>query len=74
MPTFKPGVTTIKQATQVLGRPQSASTQANGHIAVGWLYTTHSNLGVGTEGVTILFGNDGRMIQVIQKFENPLGY
>ena len=71
---FQPGVTTIKQAMAVLGRPQSVATQANGASVLGWLHTTPSPLGAANQGVTILFAADGRMVRVLQRYENVLGY
>ena len=72
--SFKPGVTTMKQTTAVLGRPQSVQSQPNGSIVLGWLNNTEGPAGPATEGVTISFDANGKMIQVLQRYENILGY
>ena len=71
---FIPGVTTLKQATAVLGRPQSLSNSANGQLIVGWLHQETTTTGVAPRGITLLFDRDGRMLQVIHKYEERVGY
>jgi len=71
---FKTGVTTIDQATNVLGRPQSFTQQSDGSIVVGWLHRKTTNIGPDTQGVAILFDSNGKMVKVTQKYQNKFGY
>lgn len=71
---FKPGITTVKQATAVLGRPQSIDSRPNGSTVLGWLHNAPQGTVPANQGVTIEFGADGKMVQILSRYENLFGH
>lgn len=60
-----PGVSTVADATEKLGRPNAYSALANGQMLLQWIDVYTAN----PIHVAIVFGADGRMIRVQQVFE-----
>jgi hypothetical protein len=67
---FQPGVSTVEDATRLLGPRYLDSTNGAGQHVVEWYYTQatgHSSGEASAHGamVKILFGPDGRMIRIV---------
>lgn len=63
-----PGVSTIADATALLGTPSSRSPSANGSTLLQWIYSQGTLFGGNGGHVAILFGADGRMLRVTHQF------
>lgn len=66
---FQPGVTTLEQAKQKLGKPQSVTNAADGRVGVVWIRSQAVMGSVSRKGVAILFDKDGKMIRVVNRNE-----
>ncbi|GAB1387516.1 hypothetical protein MASR1M59_26640 [Melaminivora sp.] len=66
---FQPGLTTLEQAKEKLGKPQSVTTAADGRIGVVWVRSQATMGSASSKGVAILFDKDGKMIRVVNRNE-----
>lgn len=71
---FQPGITTVKQAAAVLGRPQSIDSRSNGNIVLSWLHKLPQGTVPATQGVTIEFAANGKMVQILSRYEDLFGH
>ncbi|TMA78483.1 MAG: outer membrane protein assembly factor BamE [Deltaproteobacteria bacterium] len=66
---LKPGISTIADATAVLGPPAFQSPDSNGSRLLQWHYTQISAFsGLSGADIGILFDDTGRMIRVTHSF------
>lgn len=66
---LQPGVTTLEQAKEKLGKPQSISHAADGRVGVVWVRSQAVMGSASSKGVAILFDKDGKMIRVVNRNE-----
>lgn len=66
---LQPGVTTLEQAKEKLGKPQSITNTADGRVGVVWIRSQAVMGSVSSKGVGILFDKDGKMIRVVNRNE-----
>ena len=66
---LQPGVTTLEQAKEKLGKPQSITTAADGRVGVVWVRSQAVMGSASSKGVAILFDKDGKMIRVVNRNE-----
>jgi outer membrane protein assembly factor BamE (lipoprotein component of BamABCDE complex) len=66
---LQPGVTTLNQAKEKLGKPYSITNLADGRVRVIWVTARGVMTSVSSKGVAILFDKDGRMVRVVNKNE-----
>lgn len=66
---LQPGVTTLEQAKEKLGKPQSITNAADGRIGVVWVRSQAVMGSASSKGVAILFDKDGKMIRVVNRNE-----
>jgi hypothetical protein len=67
---LQPGVTTIEQAKEKLGKPGSITNTANGEVGLFWS-RSQVVMGAGKwKSVAILFDKDGKMIRVVSRNES----
>lgn len=67
---FQPGVTTIEQAKEKLGKPGSITNTANGEVGFVWS-RSQVVMGAGKwKSVGILFDKDGKMVRVVLRSES----
>jgi hypothetical protein len=64
-----PGVTTLEQVTDRLGKPESITNAADGQVGVVWVRPKAAMDSAATKGVTILFDKDGKMIRIVKRKE-----
>ena len=66
---LKPGISTIADATTILGPPAFQSRDSNGSSFLQWHYTQISAFsGLSGADVGILFDDSGRMVRVTHSF------
>jgi hypothetical protein len=66
---LKPGISTIADATAILGPPAFESPDSNGTRLLQWQYTRISAFsGLSGADIAILFDDTGRMIRVTHSF------
>ncbi|MGE5304662.1 MAG: hypothetical protein ACM3TN_15235 [Alphaproteobacteria bacterium] len=66
---LKPGISTIADATAILGPPALESVDSNGTRLLQWQYTHISAFsGLSGADIGILFDDTGRMIRVTHSF------
>ncbi len=66
---FEPGVTTLDQLIERLGEPETTTGTSDGHIAVVWSRPKASLDANHTNGVTIIFDNESRIIRIVKRNE-----
>ena len=66
---LQPGVTTLEQAKEKLGKPQSITNAADGRVGVVWVRSQAVMGSASSKGVAILFDKDGKMIRVVKRNE-----
>lgn len=60
---FKEGVTTLQEATEILGTCDSVVAGENGARICNWRYTTHAYTGGGSQtDISLTFGKDGKLL------------
>lgn len=67
---LQPGVTTIEQAKEKLGKPGLITNTQNGEVGLAW---SRSQVVMGSskwKSVAILFDKDGKMIRVVSRQES----
>lgn len=67
---LQPGVTTLEEAKERLGKPRSISNSADGSYGVTWVRAQALMGSVSSKGVSILFDKDGKMIRVVTRTES----
>lgn len=67
---LQPGVSTIAEATALLGQPAAESTDANGNKLLQWQYSQGTLVGGSGAHVAILFDSAGKMVRVTHKFSS----
>lgn len=67
---LQPGVTTLEQVKQRLGKPRRIDNTADGLVGVTWTRAQAVMGSISTKGVTILFDKDGKMVRVVTRQES----
>ena len=67
---LQPGITTIEQAKEKLGKPRSITNAADGSYGAIWVRAQASMGSVTSKSVSILFDKDGKMIRVSHRSES----
>lgn len=71
--SFQPGVTTLKEAIDALGTPESTQAAPNGGRRVAWQYVKAAGTGTSItskrEGIAIVFNADGVMDHVEKRLQ-----
>ena len=65
---LQPGVSTVQDAAQLLGRPSAESRLANGEALMQWQYVTGTMVGGRGSHLAVLFDSNGRMIRIVHKW------
>jgi hypothetical protein len=64
---FKPGITTLSDAKEKLGKPYSESVDTFGRKTVIWVYSRGVLTTVQSKGVSIIFDRNEKMQSVVHK-------
>lgn len=67
---LQPGVTTLEQAKERLGKPHTITNSADGRYGVTWIRSQAVIGSVSSKGVSILFDKDGKMIRIVTRTES----
>lgn len=68
--TMQPGVTTLSDAKEKLGKPRGTKFDENGNKIVTWMWVQASMVGRDARGVRIMFDKDDKMVRVTGKMED----
>jgi outer membrane protein assembly factor BamE (lipoprotein component of BamABCDE complex) len=66
--SLQPGISTTRDATQLLGPPSAESRFANGNTLLQWQYVTGTMVGGTGAHLAVLFDSNGRMIRTTHKW------
>ena len=66
---MQPMVTTFEQVKEILGKPQSVSSAADGGSVAGWVRSKASPVGHSTKSVMIMFDKNGKFVRVVNRHE-----
>lgn len=68
-----PGVSTLRDASQALGKPTAETNNADGTTLVLWQYSHGNALGsASAQRLAILFDRDGKMVRIAHRAETQV--
>ena len=67
--SLQPGISTLEQAKEKLGKPQSVGKYGDDRTTVTWIRSQASIGSASSKAVAILFDRDGKMIRVVSRNE-----
>ena len=58
---------TKAQVIQMLGKPNTITTLADGRVQLGWVHSTGSMFGANARAVSLLFDANGKLLQTVSQ-------